>query len=449
MHENLCRLTGAETKEDAEMRKIAVLAMVMVFVGTTGVFAGGQGEESDAAEGSDAAEQAESGEIVLDFFQFKPDLDDAYKDLAREFEEQHDDVIVAVETRGGGEQWQTIIQSRFATGGGPNIFPVEGEGQYEEWSDFIADLSDEPWVETAIPSALTGLQIDGSQMGMPKAFEGYGYIYNQDMFDDAGIDEVPTTLSELEAAAQQLQEAGYQPFATGYGTWWVMGLHLLNIPFANQPDPEGFIEGLNEGSESMADNALFQDLGDLIDLTVEYGESNPLTTDHNQQVQLFADEEVAMIQQGVWKEIPIFEANPDINVGVTPMPLNDEDEFDHLAVGVPFYFAVNSQASEREQEMSREFLEFMVMSDTGQEYLTDRFSFIPTYEDVPSGGLGGVASAILEYTAEDRTIPWVFGQFPAGFPDDAASAIQAYVAEERDWDATLERLDEAWQNRSE
>lgn len=407
------------------------------------LLAGGQGEQESDQEG---AQEADTDEVVIDFFQFKPDLDDEYKELAREFESEHDDVIVAVETRGGGEQWQTIIQSRFATGGGPNIFPVEGEGQYEEWQDFIANLSDEQWVDEAVEGALDGLTIDGDHMGMPQAFEGYGYIFNQDMFDDAGIEEIPTTLSGLEEAAQQLEDAGYQPFATGYGTWWVMGLHLLNIPFAHQDDPHGFIDDLNAGETTMADNELFQDLGDLIDLTLEYGESNPLTTDHNQQVQLFADEEVAMIQQGVWKEIPIFEANEDINVGVVPIPLNDDDGFDRLPVGVPFYFAVNSQASEREQEMSREFLNYMAMSDTGREYMTDEFNFIPTYKGVPSGGLGGVSSAILEYTDEERTVPWVFGQFPGGFPDDAANAIQAYIGGQRDWDATLERLDTAWQD---
>lgn len=425
------------------MKRLVLFGIIAV-ISAGLVFAGG----SQEAEGSGSGGAADQEMVELNFFQFKPYLDEAYGELAAEFEATYPNVEVVIETKGGGTAWQDILRGQFAAGEGPDIFPVEGPGQYETWSDFIADLSGEPFNDTALPFALEPLNIGGRQMGMPVNLEGYGYIYNKDIFAEAGVTNPPQTLSQLRAAAQRIEAAGYTPFATGYATWWVMSLHLLNMAFAYQDDPIAFIEGLNAGTESIASNELFQDLQDLIDLTVEYGEDSPLTTDHNRQVQLFASGEVAMIQQGVWKEIPIFEANADINIGLLPMPLNDAAANGRVAVGVPFFFVVNSDSSEAEQAAARAFLDFMVNSEVGQRYGTEEFGFIPAYAGVSSQGLGGVGQDILAYASDDKTVPWVFGRFPDGFADDATRFLQAYIGGQNDWTETLESLDEAWADRA-
>lgn len=423
------------------LRQLLTLALAVTVAGGM-AFASGQKEGQSGSQG-------QSQPTELHVFQFKPALDEAYNDLAADFESQYDgNVNVTIETKGGGTQWQTILKSRFAAGEGPDIFPVEGPGQYRTWQDQIADLSGEPWIEKANQAALQNLRIDGNQYGMPVNVEGYGYIYNKDIFEEVGIEEIPSTLNELRSAAQRIQDAGYTPFATGYGTWWVISLHLANIPFAHQENPDRFIQRLNDGEQLIADNQLFQDWQNLVDLTVEYGEENPLTTDHNQQVQLFANGEVAMIQQGVWKEIAITEANPDVNMGVVPMPLNNSAQMDRIPVGVPFYFAVNATSPEPEQQAARDFLNFLVNSETGQQYVTERFQMIPAYTHMSGEALGGVGQGILDYSAQEKTIPWQFGQFPDGFTDDVTNAVQAYIAGQHDWQTVLETMDEAWQDRA-
>jgi len=426
------------------VKKVLVTAVLLVAAAGL-LFASGQ-QESTQPSGQSGGQAASSAkQIELHFFQFKPYLDDAYKEFAKDFEKQNPNVTVTTETIGGGTQWQTILKSKFAAGEGPDIFPVEGTAQYHLWSDYIADLSGQPWIKNAVPFALQSLNIDGKQMGMPVNLEGYGYIYNKDIFQKVGITQLPKTLSELQAAAEKIKAAGITPFATGYATWWVTGLHLINVPFAQQPDPQGFIDKLNAGNAKMADNKLFQDLKNVVDLTVKYGEKNPLTTDHNKQVQLFANGQVAMIQQGVWKEVPIFDANPDANIGLLPIPLNDSPQMNRIPVGVPFYFVVNKTSPQDVQDAAKKFLDFLVDSKTGQTYMTQKFGFIPAYKGVSSEGLHGVGKDILTYAGEDKTIPWVFGKFPDGFANEVSNNIQAYVANQQDWNTTLEHLDAAWQ----
>jgi raffinose/stachyose/melibiose transport system substrate-binding protein len=417
-----------------------VLVLVIAVAGFA--FATGQAEEEGGG--------MEGETVELDVFQSKTVIAEQFEAMAAEFEEANPGVTVNVETVGGSADWQTILKSRFTADEGPDVFNIEGPAQYELWSENIADLSGEPFTEEAVPSAMQPLNINGKQYGAPVNFEGYGYIYNKDIFEDAGIDEVPTSFSELEAAAQQLDDAGYTAFSTGYGTWWVVGLHMLNVAFAQQDDPGQFIEDLTNGDASMANNRVFQDLQQLVDLTVEYGEGNPLATDHNQQVQMLANGEVAMIQQGVWKEVALFEANPDLNIGLVPLLINDQSKMDRVPVGVPWYFVVNANATEAEREAGKEFINFMMVSDTGQEYAVEEFGYIPAYKGVSAEGLGGVGKDILKYAEQDKTIPWVFGQWPDGFAQqDAFNNLQAYVAGQQSWDETLQALDEAWQDRSE
>jgi raffinose/stachyose/melibiose transport system substrate-binding protein len=281
---------------------------------------------------------------------------------------------------------------------------------------------------------------------MPINLEGYGYIYNKAYFRDAGITQVPRTFSELRDAAEKLQAAGYTPFGTGYGEWWVVGLHLMNVPFAMQDDPQGFLDGLMAGTETMAGNPRFEELKNIMDLNVEFGERNPLTTANNEQTTLFTSGEVAMMQQGNWKEIVITDADPDMEVGVFPIPLNDNMEMSNrLPIGVPFYFVVNNSSPVRDQEAAKEFLNWNVSSDEGKMWITERFGYIPAYGDIEPVGLGGISADLLNAAAEDRAVPWMFGQFPDGMPQEFAANMQAYVGGQKTWDEVLEEVDAQWQ----
>ena len=124
--------------------------------------------------------------------------------------------------------------------------------------DNLEDLSDQPWVKDLVKGTDEPMTKDGKLYGMPIGVEGYGYIYNKDLFAKAGITELPKTLSQLEAAAQKLQAAGITPFENGYGEWWVLGNHFVNIPFAQQEDPNAFIDGLNKGTEKITGNEVFE-----------------------------------------------------------------------------------------------------------------------------------------------------------------------------------------------
>jgi raffinose/stachyose/melibiose transport system substrate-binding protein len=75
------------------------------------------------------------------------------------------------------------------------------------WGDKLADS-----IATTAQYSDQGVMGSGSYYGVPNYGEFVFMYYNEDMFADAGI-EIPTSIEEIEAAAQQFADAGVTPFA--------------------------------------------------------------------------------------------------------------------------------------------------------------------------------------------------------------------------------------------
>ncbi|WP_273717165.1 ABC transporter substrate-binding protein [Alkalihalobacillus pseudalcaliphilus] len=420
------------------MKKWGFLAILSILILTA------CGGSDDTGGNQDGSSSGNDDVVTLNMFQFKVEIADELRAMLDEFESENPNIKVQLETVGGGADYSAALKAKFASGEHPDIFNNGGFTELGLWKEHLADLSDEPWVEHLLPiGAVPMTDEDGTLYGMPVNLEGYGFIYNKDLFEEAGITEEPKTFTDLLEAAQKLEENDITAFSAGYAEWWVIGQHLLNIPYAEQGDPTAFIDGLNEGTETFVGNEGFEQFQALIDLEIEYGNTNPLTTDYNTQVTQFANGQTAMLQQGNWVENMIYELNPDINMGIIPISLNDDGEA-KLPIGVPNNWVLNKNSEKLEE--AKLLLDWMVNSETGQRYLTEEFAFIPAFDHIDPVGLGALGEVILEYSSEDQTLPWTWFMWPDGANQDFASLIQEYVAERIDYPTLLERMDSTWQN---
>ena len=306
------------------------------------------------------------------------------------------------------------LKAKFNSGDKPDIFNNGGYSDLDLWMDQLEDLSDQPWVKDLVKGASEPMTKDGKLYGQPLNLEGYGFIYNKDLFTKAGITAPPKTLTQLEDAAKKLQAAGITPFENGYGEWWVLGNHFVNIPFAQQPDPNAFIDALNKGTAKIPGNAIFNDWMKLFDLTLKYGNKNPLQTDYKTEVTDFALGKAAMTQQGNWTQLDLTKTNPSINVGFLPMPINDDATAnDKLPVGVPNNWVINKSSAVKAEAKS--FLNWMVSSDTGKKFITDEFKFIPAFTTINADEkvLGPLAADIIKYAKDGKVLSWNWFKFPA------------------------------------
>ncbi|QPC45806.1 ABC transporter substrate-binding protein [Mangrovibacillus cuniculi] len=414
--------------------------MCLSFLLVLGILAGCTSEGTTSEPGDGTTD----GEVVtLNLFQFKVEIADQLAEMIKEFEAEHPNIKVKLETVGGGADYGAALKAKFASGEEPDIFNNGGFKELELWQEKLADLSEEAWVEHVLPIGkvpMTGT--DGKLYGMPVNLEGYGFAYNKDLFEQAGITEAPKTVDDLKAAAQKLKDAGITPFAAGYGEWWVIGQHLLNIPFAQQDDPVAFIEGLYAGTESIVGNEHFEAFKEVLDTELGFANDNPITTDYNTQVTLFASGQAAMLQQGNWTENMIYEINPDMSMGFLPIAMTNDASADRLPVGVPNNWVVNKNSENLEE--AKLFLDWMVSSETGKRFVTEEFKFIPAFDNIEPNGLGDLGLSILDYSKEDKTIPWTWFRWPDGANQEFAAAIQEYAAGKIDYPTLLEKFQQSW-----
>jgi raffinose/stachyose/melibiose transport system substrate-binding protein len=384
---------------------------------------------------------------TVKILQLKTEIVDGLNELKVEFEKEHPNIKLDIQTVGG--DYGTFLKTKFASGDEPDIFTNGGFTDMQTWIDRMEDLSDQPWVKDVVPMAKEPMTFEGKLYGMPMNLEGIGFVYNKDLFEKAGITELPKTYSQMEEAAKKLEAAGITAFSNGYQEWWIIGNQGINPAFAQQDDPDAFIQQVNEGTTNLKDNQKFTEWANLIDLTVKYGLKNPLTIDYNTQVAEFANGKAAMMQQGNWAQLQIDEINPDLNLGMLPMPIGEDAALnDKLNVGVPANLVVNKNSKVKEE--AKIFLNWYVSSDIGKEYIVKKFKFIPGLSTIPvtEEDLGDLGSDLWKYIEEGKVQTLNAPKFPDGVAQEIASAVQAHIGGKLDIPQMYDQINASWKSLS-
>ncbi|MEK6265134.1 MAG: ABC transporter substrate-binding protein [Clostridium sp.] len=402
-------------------------------------------------------DKVEAKAAVVDIFQFKVEAKDALEAATKEYMALNENVTINVQTVGGGDDYGAALKSKFASGQEPTIYNIGGTQDALDWKEKLEDLSSQPWVPQAFEGTLDAVQMDGKLYGMPFNQEGYGLIYNKEMFKTAGIDaSAIKTYADLEAAVKILDEKKKDlkldaVFAVPGKETWVTGLHLSNVAFANEFPT--VVDAFNAKEITFKHN---EPLKKLLDLQIKYaykpdGSNKSINSvDYSTQVEkMFSMGKVAIIQQGNWAFGSIDGIDPELskNIGMLPMVLDGVKE-GSIPVGVPMYWAVNSTKSDTDKAAAADFLNWLYTSDRGKEMIIKDFKFIPAFKGFEGENLqpaDALGQEVLRYSNEGNTMSWVFMGYPTGWGMELLGAdIQKYTAGDITWDKLVENAKKTW-----
>lgn len=404
-----------------------------------------------SSDGEEASGSGSEDQVTVDIFQFKVEFKDQFEDVVALYEKENPDVNIEITTVGGGEDYGAALRSRFASGNEPAIFNIGGPQDIADWKDNLSDLAETKAAGAALEGTLDGVTVESEVLGLPYNQEGYGFIYNTRLFEEAGIDPASITdFASLEEAVKTLDskkdELGLESvFAFPGKEAWVTGLHLSNTFLA----PEFDNNVLSAFDAKTVDFKYADGYKKIVDLQNEYSKQPTVSLDYSQQVEeLFSLERVAIIQQGNWAYGSIAGIDPELadsGVGLMPIPVEGLDNAG-LPVGVPMYWGVNKQADEEVIRESKEFLDWLYTSDAGKTAVVEDFKFIPAYEGYDTSKISDpMSKAIYDASESGNTIGWVFMGYPTGWGEDELGAsIQKYLSDEASWDEVIESAKEAW-----
>lgn len=259
-----------------------------------------------------------------------PEYADAINALIEEYKTVAPDVNINYETT--QSDYPTLLKAKINSGSIPDIFGSTSGKEIGVYLDYSYNFADQPAAD-AMTDAVKGVMMSGDEVhGFAIKGNYFGMIYNKDIFAEVGIESFPKTAEELSAAAEKIAAAGYQPFTTGYGEWWVFKHAFQTFLDAASDDPAALVKAFAAGEAHFKDYpVLYDNWFNFIDLTVAKGDAKPLESYLATEVADFATGKAAMvIGQGAWVEADMKEINPDIKIGFAGYPV--DDNADHARV---------------------------------------------------------------------------------------------------------------------
>jgi raffinose/stachyose/melibiose transport system substrate-binding protein len=158
-------------------------------------------------------------------------------------------------------------------------------------------------------------------------------IYNKDVFNAAGIQKVPETLTEFYEDLRILKARGVSPIAAGYKeTWCIMADIQADYILSVLGKDRNAILDLLSRKKTFAGNTLWRDMFGRFFERYQYVSSDPFGTDWNSAVDMLAAGKAAMVINGSWGVSAFRGKSSTAGIGLFALPVSNNPQDTKLIV---------------------------------------------------------------------------------------------------------------------
>ena len=381
-----------------------------------------------------------------------------YKDIIKEFEAKHSDVVVVDESQGDESAFNNKLKTDLASGTLPNIFRVQGVANLNEYieSGLLMDMDpilkeDPTWGEHFTEGALKYYQVPGHEgtYGIPMESGLIGVYYNEELLKKAGISEFPETWSELTAAIKKLKGIDVTPIALGAKATYMAG-HLHNQIFYKWMGTEAAKKlGTRELKWTDPDVVKTLEYVDELNKLDAFGQSAAGISDEI-AVADFLEGKAAMIITGPWnigKFTNTSETEYADSIKLAKFPYFDEKpEFKDEDMQIISPYMVNGKLEGKEKEYTIELLKMLTSAEAAKRFAEEAQFLIPRSDiDIDESKVSdlflhnielgststGIAVDVFDFdplpSMQDRTRNSIVSILIGGKAKDAAKEIQSEI----------------------
>ncbi|GAA0243954.1 extracellular solute-binding protein [Muricomes sp. OA1] len=412
------------------MRKKKLLSLGIALVMIAGLAAGGcsQKGSGSTSDSSGAKEQESSEPVELEFLFGDPNRTEIFSRIVEDFNNSQDGVHVTFNATGTNHLEE--LMTRLAADDAPDLTSQLQGFELASYVDagYIKDIKNEPFMKYIRDTELDTVTIEDGVYGIPMDTQAWGVFYNKELFEKAGISDVPVTVSELKDCVEKLKASGITPFAAGYATEWTIG-QFLGYGASSILTPAA----VELGDDYKKGNWTFDQPGidqafDVLDLVADNTQDRPFDTDVSGQYAAFAKGDAAMMLQGNWSILQIRELNPDIKMGMFPLPISEDKEA--LLFPKQYGFVINVLAASEEDpakaEAINQFMEYFLNPENGGGYYYDEIG-VPTANAVAEPELDEASEILQTYLQDEKTVFTYYAYEPAGFDAESWKVTVQYL----------------------
>ena len=453
-------------KKKAVTRMLAsILAGVLASTALTGCTFGFASDPDDPNE----VKEKEPIDTSIDTFQYdsslngtkitllnsKAEIQSALEEMAAQFQEKagvHIEVMPVTD----GDSPYTKVVSLYNSGTPATMAILDTTDVIALAEEKALDLSEEQWIGEA-EEYIT--KVNDKVYSFPLCIEGRGLIYNKAVIEETlekTFDpESITTQEEFKGLLEELREAGMERPISVAKEDWSLGAHQLQYIYETEdgtsPGAQEVIEELKDGTLELREYGRLDQFLDMFDILREYNvaKADPLGADYDEMAIDLADGKTAFWFNGNWAWPNLEEAGAETEdaYGFLPYYLNnDTEDFvnNKIQASPSKQVMIDGQfATEKEQAAAKEFLNWIVYSEIGQQIIVKSASLIPPFQNNPYEPKDPLSRDIYEKAHEGKTF-----NASAIVPNDhwavLGAAMQKYLAGRSDREELTSSIEKYW-----
>lgn len=321
----------------------------------------------------------------ISFYQSKPEVVGYFGDLLQRFGEVQPGIRVRHDSTSN-------LSAGFVRSSPPDLGCLNYNFEIARFVNrgALSDLSDMPEAARINPDLHPLIDLTASYPGrtsvLPYSLMVAAVLYNRTIFDEHGL-EPPTTWSELIEVCDALADAGVTPVYSTFADPWTVGQGLFDYTAGGLVDIPAFFSALAEqGSDTGPDSPVsfaqqFREPVDRMLTLAKYSNHDAASRGYGDGNLAFANGAAAMYLQGPWALTEIAKTNPDLDVGVFPLPVTANPDDRKVRVNVDLALWIPEMSPY--QDAAREVVSFLMQPEIIDTYNADNLGFGVTTDAPP------------------------------------------------------------------
>jgi raffinose/stachyose/melibiose transport system substrate-binding protein len=318
----------------------------------------------------------ESRKVELNIMMSFPQYMEQWENYCRQFEAKvlaEEKIALKINLEmPSSEQYASVLQARLTGNTAPDLYTLHRNdiGTYTQ-AGHLSDLSGEALASKIFENVKSTVAVDGKLRAVPIESQAWGVLYNKTIFADAGVTP-PETLDELKNVCSVLTAKGYIPFMLAFQEQWVPQLMTaLTLGGKVTGDVPDWLERMYKDAGSYTE---MQEIFDVISLIMTNGTRRAMEQGSEMGAAEFANGAAAMFVQGTWASSTIMQTNPDMKLGVMPLPINNNPKCTLVNLSTSTVLGVYPES--KEKELALKFADY-VLDDHASSALFQACGFNP------------------------------------------------------------------------
>ncbi len=387
-------------------------------------------------EAPDAAPREAELNIMMSFPQYMDQWETYCKQFeAKVLEEQNIKLTINLEMP-SSDQYESVLQARLTGDDAPDLYTAHSNWlETYNTAGNLADLSGQPFVDKLYENVRDTVTVDGKVLAVPIESMAWGVLYNKAIFAECGL-TAPKTLDDLKNIVTVLESKNYTPFMLAFQEQWVPQLMTaLTLGGKVSGDVTDWVDRMYQDNGSYEE---VREIFDVIDLIMQNGTDRAMEEGSQVGAADFANGKAAMFVQGTWAAGTILETNPDFELGVFALPINNNENCTRVNLSTSTTLAVHP--SSKEMDLALEFANYVLDdNDSSALFQSCTFNPIATCHTYEAASWVSDASA---YVANGRAYQDLV--LPNAVTDEQGKLLQEYYVGTTTVDQFIARMDEVF-----